>query len=90
MSASVEALAFAGVDCNQVTVGFDSLEDDYIPPYLLVKNYENYSLSEERAFFFCIRCSMRKWIIFRPTKPLLAKDQSLIEKVVKLVNFFLL
>lgn len=52
MSASVEALAFAGVDCNQVTIGFDSLEDDYIPPYLLAKNYENYSMSEEKGFFF--------------------------------------
>lgn len=39
MSASIDALAMAGVDYRDVAIDFNSI-DDHIPPYLLAKNYE--------------------------------------------------
>ena len=37
MSASIDALAMAGVDYAEVAIDFNSV-DDYIPPHLLAKN----------------------------------------------------
>lgn len=48
MSASVEALAMAGVDYKDVARDFNSI-DDYIPPYLLVKNYEGWLCLSKRS-----------------------------------------
>lgn len=46
MSASIDALAMAGVDCAKAAIDFDS-DDDYIPPYLLARNQ---ALMDEKMY----------------------------------------